>query len=60
MPQSFPYEWKRQIIRFIYKRLSKSARNDRGLGIGTHQWEEYPAHTMLVENLFLPIKYIRK
>ena len=44
-----PNEWKQDIIRYIYRAISKSIRQDRGIGIGAHPWEENPARTMLVE-----------
>lgn len=42
-------EWKQDVIRYIYRVISKSIRQDRGIGIGAHPWEESPARTMLVE-----------
>ena len=42
-------EWKQKIIKYIYKRLTQSVRQDRGLGVGSHPFEEHPARTMLVE-----------
>lgn len=44
-----PEEWKQDVIRYIYRAISKSIRQDRGIGIGAHPWEESPARTMLVE-----------
>lgn len=44
-----PDEWKQDVIRYIYRVISKSIRQDRGIGIGAHPWEESPARTMLVE-----------
>ena len=44
-----PDEWKQDVIRYIYRIISKSIRQDRGIGIGAHPWEESPARTMLVE-----------
>lgn len=42
-------EWKQDVIQYIYRVISKSVRQDRGIGIGAHPWEENPARTMLVE-----------
>lgn len=47
--EEYPEEWKQKIIKYIYKRLTQSVRQDRGLGVGFHPLEEYPARTMLVE-----------
>lgn len=44
-----PDEWKQDVIRYIYRTISKSIRRDRGIGIGAHPWEESPARTMFVE-----------
>lgn len=44
-----PDKWKQDVIRYIYRVISKSIRQDRGIGIGAHPWEESPARTMLVE-----------
>lgn len=44
-----PDEWKQGVIRYVYRAISKSVRQDRGIGIGAHHWEENPARTMLVE-----------
>lgn len=44
-----PDEWEQDVIRYIYRVISKSIRQDRGIGIGAHPWEESPARTMLVE-----------
>lgn len=44
-----PEEWKQTIIRYVYRIISKSVSTDRGIGVGTHPWEETPARTMLVE-----------
>lgn len=41
--------WKQDVIRYIYRVISKSIRQDRGIGIGAHPFEESPARTMLVE-----------
>lgn len=51
-------EWQQKIIKFIYKKLSASVKNDRGLGIGFHQWEEQPARTMLVEESIIADKIL--
>lgn len=58
MPSQYEEDWKREIIRCTYLLLTDSARTDRGLGIGTHQWEEYPARTMLVEESILARRVI--
>ena len=34
-------------------KLTASVRTDRGLGVGTHHWEERPARTMLIEESIL-------
>lgn len=47
--EDYPEEWKQIIIKYVYRKLSASVRADRGLGVGTHPWEEYPARTMLIE-----------
>ena len=44
-----PKNWQQIVVKFIYKTLLYSIRKDRGIGIGTHQWEENPPRTMLVE-----------
>lgn len=44
-----PEEWKQKIIKYVYRKLIQSVRADRGLGVGTHPWEERPARTMLIE-----------
>lgn len=49
----YPEEWQHIIIRYMHKRLTDSVRFDRGLGVGTHPWEEKPARTMLVEESIL-------
>ena len=49
MEEEYPEDWKQKIIKYIYKRLTQSVRQDRGLGVGFHPLEEYPARTMLVE-----------
>lgn len=48
-PDEVTEEWKQNIIRYIYRIISKSVRQDRGIGIGKHPFEEFPARTMLVE-----------
>lgn len=45
----YPEEWQQKIIKYVYKKLTQSVRNDRGLGVGAHPWEERPARTMLIE-----------
>lgn len=47
--QNYPEEWQQKIIKFIYKKIINSIKNDRGLGVGSHPFEEHPARTMLVE-----------
>lgn len=47
--QDYPEEWQQKVIKFVYKKLTKSIKADRGLGVGSHPWEEQPARTMLVE-----------
>lgn len=49
MPEEYPEEWQQALIKYMYRMLMKSIRTDRGLGIGTHPFEEKPARTMLVE-----------
>ena len=49
----FPEEWQQILLKLVYKILITSVRTDRGLGIGTHPWEETPARTMLVEESLL-------
>lgn len=56
--ESYPEEWKQIIIKYIYRKLSASVRTDRGLGVGTHPWEERPARTMLVEESIFADKII--
>lgn len=45
----YPEEWQQLIIKYVYRKLISSIRTDRGLGVGTHPWEERPARTMLIE-----------
>ena len=47
--EDYPEEWKQIAIKYIYRKISASVRTDRGLGVGTHPWEERPARTMLIE-----------
>lgn len=49
----YPEEWKQIIIKYVHKKLTASVRADRGLGVGTHPWEERPARTMLIEESIL-------
>ena len=49
----YPDEWQQIIIKYVYRKLTNSVRTDRGLGIGTHPWEERPARTMLIEESIL-------
>lgn len=41
--------WQHKTIQLLYKKLTDSVKMDRGLGIGCHQFEDYPPTTMLVE-----------
>jgi len=54
----YPEEWQQLIIKYIYRELIGSIRNDRGLGVGMHHWEEVPARTMLIEESFLADKVL--
>lgn len=56
--EEYPEEWQQKIIKYIYKRLTQSVRNDRGLGVGSHPWEERPARTMLVEEAIIADKIL--
>lgn len=56
--QDYPQEWQQKVIKFIYKKLTKSVKNDRGLGVGSHPWEERPARTMLVEESIIADKIL--
>ena len=58
MPEDYSVEWQQIIIKYLYRTLIMSIRNDRGLGIGTHPWEEYPPRTMLVEESILADKVL--
>ncbi|MCM3040393.1 hypothetical protein M3201_11850 [Paenibacillus motobuensis] len=49
----YPEEWQQIIIKYVHKKLTASVRADRGLGVGTHPWEERPARTMLIEESIL-------
>lgn len=49
----YPEEWQQIIIKYVHKKLTASVRSDRGLGVGTHPWEERPARTMLIEESIL-------
>lgn len=49
----YPEEWQQIIIKYVHKKLTASVRTDRGLGVGTHHWEERPARTMLIEESIL-------
>lgn len=51
--EDYPEGWKQLVIKYIHKKLTESVRTDRGLGVGTHHWEERPARTMLVEESIL-------
>ena len=46
--EDYEESWKQEIIKFIYRKLVNSIRTDRGLGVGSHPFEERPARTMLV------------
>lgn len=54
----YPEEWQQKIIKFIYRKLTQSAKTDRGLGVGSHPWEEQPARTMLVEESIVASKIL--
>lgn len=54
----YPEEWQQIIIKYVYKKLTASVRADRGLGVGTHPWEERPARTMLIEESILADKIL--
>ncbi|UPW83552.1 hypothetical protein [Lysinibacillus sp. Ag94] len=54
----YPEEWQQIIIKYIYRKLIISVRADRGLGVGTHPWEERPARTMLIEESILADKVL--
>ena len=56
--EEYPEEWQQKVIKFIYKKLTKSIKNDRGLGVGSHPWEEHPARTMLVEESIMADKVL--
>lgn len=58
MAEEYPEEWQQKVIKFIYKKLTKSIKNDRGLGVGSHPWEEHPARTMLVEESIMADKVL--
>lgn len=36
----YPEEWQQIIIKYLHKKLTASVKTDRGLGVGTHHWEE--------------------
>lgn len=42
-------EWQTITIQYVYHKLMNSAKKDRGLGYSSHNFEEYPPRTMLVE-----------
>lgn len=54
----YPEEWQQKVIKFIYRKLTQSAKKDRGLGVGSHPWEERPARTMLVEESIVASKIL--
>ena len=54
----YPEEWKQKIIKYIYRKLVNSIRNDRGLGVSSHFFEEKPARTMLVEESLIADKVL--
>ena len=56
--EDYPEEWQQKVIKFIYKKLTRSVKNDRGLGVGSHPWEERPARTMLVEESLVADKVL--
>lgn len=51
--EEYSEEWQQVVIKYLYRKLTNSVRTDRGLGVGTHPWEEQPARTMLVEESLL-------
>lgn len=57
-PEEYKQDWQRKIIKYLYEKLSNGIRTDRGLGLGTHPREEYPARTMLVEESILADKLL--
>lgn len=56
----YPNEWEQKIIKYVYRKLMHSVRTDRGLGVGSHPWEERPARTMLVEESLIADKILSK
>lgn len=54
----YPEEWKQKVIKYVYRKLIRSVRTDRGLGVGSHPWEERPARTMLVEESLIADKIL--
>lgn len=56
--ENYPFEWQQYVIKYIYNKLTNSARTDRGLGKGGHPFEERPARTMLVEESILADKIL--
>lgn len=55
---NYPQEWKQLIIKYLFRVLTTSVRTDRGLGVGTHPWEEQPARTMLIEESIVADKVL--
>jgi hypothetical protein len=56
--EQYPQEWQQILIKYVYRKLTNSVRTDRGLGVGTHPWEERPARTMIVEESILADKIL--
>lgn len=54
----YPEEWQQKVIKYVYKKLIRSVRTDRGLGVGSHPREEKPARTMLVEESIIADKVL--
>lgn len=54
----YPEEWRQKLIKYVYRKLMKSVRTDRGLGVGSHPWEEQPPRTMLVEESLVADKIL--
>lgn len=56
--EQYPEEWQQIVIKYLYRKLTNSVRTDRGLGVGTHPWEERPARTMLIEESLVADKIL--
>lgn len=55
---NYPQEWQQLIIKYLFRVLTTSVRTDRGLGVGTHPWEEQPTRTMLIEESIVADKVL--